>query len=135
MLTQKQKNFCYNIVSGLNGIESYMQAYNSKNKNVANVESTKLLKREDITSYINELNKPIINHSQNVSISQRKKRIQEIEKRIEICKQKEDENSLIRYYDMLNKIDNLYKDNETEQKTDNILDNVDISTLKAITSA
>ena len=92
-------------------------------------ESTKLLKRDDITGYIQELYKPIKNTIANEEINNRKKQIEEIQDRIRICKEKEDEQSLIRYYDMLNKIYSLYKDTEQEQKTDNKVNNLDTSTL------
>lgn len=128
-LTYKQKEFCKCIVQGKTNIDSYMTAYDCNNYNTANVESTKLLKRDDITKYIKELYKPIKNTIQNEEINNRKKQIKEIEDRIKICKEKEDEQSLIRYYDMLNKIYALYKETETEQKTDNKVNNLDTTTL------
>ena len=131
-LTIKQENFCNYIANGKNGIESYMAAYDCQSKHAANIESTKLLKRDDITERIKELRKPILNLYQNKVISERQKQIEEIEKRIEICKQKEDEQSLIRYYDMLNKIYALYKETETEQKPESTVNNLDISVLKRL---
>ena len=133
MLTIKQDNFCNYIANGKNGIDSYMLAYDCTSKHAANVESTKLLKRDDITERITELRKPILNMVQNETISARKKQIKEIEKRIEICKQKDDETSLIRYYDMLNKIYALYKENETEQKQESTVSMLDMDTLKKLT--
>lgn len=132
-LTIKQDNFCAHIANGKNGIESYMLAYDCNSRTAANVESTKLLKRDDITARVNELRKPILNLYQNKAISEREKQIEEIQQRIAICKAKEDEQSLIRYYDMLNKIYSLYRENETETKTDNILDNVNSDMLKRLT--
>ena len=134
-LTVKQDNFCAHIANGKNGIESYMLAYDCNSRTSANVESTKLLKRDDITARINELRKPIINLYQNKAISERQKQIDEIQQRIEICKAKEDEQSLIRYYDMLNKIYSLYRENEPESKTENVLDTIDTSILKRITGS
>lgn len=128
-LTGKQKAFCKCIVEGKTNIDSYMTAYDCNNYNTANVESTKLLKRDDITAYIQELYKPIKNTIANTEINARKKQIQEIEERIELCKQKDDETSLIRYYDMLNKIYGCYKDTETEEKTDQAVSNLDMATL------
>ena len=129
MLTNKQENFCQNIVKGMNGTESYLSAYDCNNKNVANVESTKLLKRDDITQRIQELYKPISNHNQNMVISARQKQIDFINERIEICKAKEDEQSIIRYTDMLNKINALYKETEQETKTENSVNTLDTNTL------
>lgn len=128
-LTIKQENFCNYIANGKNGIESYMAAYDCKSRHAANIESTKLLKRDDITERVKELRRPILNLYQNKGISERENQIKEIQERIKICKEKEDEQSLIRYYDMLNKIYALYKETDTEEKQDNKLDNIDTDTL------
>jgi phage terminase small subunit len=128
-LTGKQREFCKCIVEGKTNIDSYMTAYNCTNYNTANVESTKLLKRDDITAYIQELYKPIKNTIANTEINERKKQIQEIKDRIEICKQKDDETSLIRYYDMLNKIYGCYKETDQETKQENTIDTLDTATL------
>jgi phage terminase small subunit len=128
-LTGKQQKFCECIVKGMTGIDSYMTAYNSNNKNVANVESTKLLKRDDITAYIKELYKPIKNHNENMLINERQQQIDFIKSRIQECIKKDDEQSLIRWNEQLNKIYALYKEAEQEQKTDNKVNNLDTSTL------
>ena len=134
-LTSKQEKFCQNIASGKDNISSYMAAYDCQSKNAANTESNKLLMRDDITERIAEIRKPVINLIQNKQISERQKQIAEIEKRIEICKQKEDETSLIRYYDMLNKIYALYKENEQADKPESTVSNLDLNTLKRLSGA
>lgn len=129
-LTPKQEKFCQCIVSGMSGKDSYINAYNTKgNEKTVNRESQKLLMRDDITERITELRKPLINHAQNNAINERQQQIDFILERIEICKQKEDEQSIIRYTDMLNKIYSCYKDTDQEDKKDNALDNVDMATL------
>lgn len=133
-LTPKQEKFCQYIASGKDGITSYMSAYDCTSKHAANVESTKLMKRDDITERIKEIRKPILNMVQNKVISERQQQIDAIKQRIEICKQKEDEASLIRYYDMLNKIYALYKETETPAEKDNEVNNLDIGALKRLTS-
>ena len=131
-LTPKQEKFCQNIASGKDGIESYMSAYDCNSRAAANVESTKLMKRDDITERITEIRKPILNLVQNKQISERQQQIKEIQERIAICKAKEDETSLIRYYDMLNKIYALYKESEQEQKQESTVNNLDINALKRL---
>ena len=131
-LTIKQDNFCNYIASGKEQRESYMLAYDCNSERAASVESTKLLKRDDITERIKELRKPILNLEQNKIISERENQIAEIKERIEMCKQKEDETSLIRYYDMLNKLYGLYKETETEKTSDHAVNNLDVETLKKL---
>lgn len=135
-LTPKQEKFCQCIVSGMSGKDSYMTAYNTKaSEQVIFNESTKLLKRDDITQRIKELRKPLENHYQNIAINEREKQIKFILERIELCKEKDDEQSIIRYTEMLNKIYALYKDTENEQKTDNSVNNLDTATLIALSGA
>ena len=129
-LTPKQEKFCQCIVSGMDGINSYMAAYDTKaSRQVMYNESNKLLMRDDITERIKELRKPLENHIYNTQQNDRKKQIDFILDRIELCKQKDDEQSIIRYTDMLNKILALYKEQENEQKTDNKVNNLDTGTL------
>ena len=132
-LTPKQEKFCQNIVSGLNGKESYLAAYNANcSEQVAYNEASKLLLRKDIQQRIFDIRKPLEQAAQIKALSARDKQIQEIEERIKLCKEREDEQSLIRYYDMLNKIYALYRETETEQKTDSNVNNLDISVLKRL---
>lgn len=129
-LTPKQEKFCQCIVSGMSGKDSYISAYDTKaSEQTIYTESLKLLKRDDITERIKELRQPIENHRQNIAINERKQQIDFIKERIEICKAKEDEQSIIRYTDMLNKIYSCYKDTETEQKTENTIDTLPTATL------
>lgn len=131
-LTQKQEKFCQNIVSGMTGIDSYMAAYDCNSKGAANVESTKLMKRDDITERIAELNRPILNLFQNKAISERQKQIDYIHSRIAICESNNDEASIIRYTDMLNKLFNLYKETEQTSDKENNIDSLDISALQKL---
>lgn len=128
-LTPKQEKFCQNIASGKEAIESYMAAYDCNSRGAANTESVKLLKRDDITERIAEIRKPIINLIQNKQISERQQQIKAIQERIEICKAKEDETSLIRYYDMLNKIYSLYKETDQNPEKEHSVTTLDTDTL------
>lgn len=61
-LTEKQKEFCREYIRNKgNGTKAYLFAYDSKSEVSAAQESSKLLKRDDITEYIKTLNKPIEN--------------------------------------------------------------------------
>ena len=132
-LTPKQENFCRLIASGKDYVTAYKSSYDwNGSDNGAYNEAMKLANREDIQAKIATLRKPIEIAIQGETITARQKQIDEIQKRIEICKAKEDENSLIRYMDMLNKIYSLYKETETETQNDNKLDNIDSSVLKRL---
>ncbi len=135
MLTPKQEKFCQCIVSGMDGVTSYLTAYNCSSKHTANVESTKLMKRNDITARIKELNIPIQNTIQNNAISERKQQIDFIKSRIQECIKKDDEQSLIRWNEQLNKIYNLYKETEQEEKHETVITKLDANALKRLTSA
>lgn len=130
-LTPKQEKFCQCIVSGMDGKNSYLTAYaNNSNDNTAYKESGKLLAREDIQARIMELRKPLIIHAQTMALTERQKQIEFIRERIEICKQKDDENSLIRWNDQLNKILALYKETDTEQSKENPFETLDNDKLR-----
>lgn len=132
-LTPKQEKFCECIVSGMDGTTAYKTAYDTKaSDKVCNNESRILLFRDDITERISELRKPLINHAQNTAYNERENQIQEIKERIAICKANGDENSLIRYYDMLNKIYGVYKETPTQQKDENALESLNADTLRKI---
>lgn len=132
-LTQKQENFCQNIVSGLSGKDSYLSAYDAKcSDQVAYNEASKLLLREDIQKRIFDIRKPLEKAAQIKALNARDQQIAFIQSRIEHCLAVDDEHSIIRYTDMLNKINALYKETETEQKTDSSVNNLDISVLKRL---
>ena len=65
-LTEKMKRFCREYVTnGGNGTQAYLTAYDSKSETSASIEASKLLRRDDITEYINALNKPTENRIAN----------------------------------------------------------------------
>ena len=132
-LTPKQEYFCRLVASGKDYTTAYLTAYDwNGSNNGAAVEAIKLVNREDIQEKLKALMKPKEIAVQRDSINARKEQIDFIKSRIEHCLQTEDEQSIIRYTDMLNKINALYKETETEQKPDSSVNNLDISTLKRL---
>lgn len=132
-LTPKQEYFCRLVASGKDYTTAYLTAYdwNGSKAGAAN-ESMILANKPEIQEKIKTLVKPLEIAAQKETINARQKQIDAIQERIEICKQKEDEQSLIRYYDMLNKIYALYKETEQETKQESTVNSLDISVLKRL---
>lgn len=125
-LTIKQRNFCHEYVTnGGKGIDAYMTAYDSKSVGSAKQEASKLLKRDDITEYIQALTRPTINKVMN----ERDKKRNIIWDRIQYCMDNNDDAALARYMDILNKMDQEYINitRNEENKTD--ISALDTSTL------
>ena len=134
-LTEKQERFCQCIISGMTNKDSYITAYDSKgsDQNAWN-ESGKLLQREDIQARLAVLRKPLEEAARTKALSAREEQISFIKERISICKEKDDEQSIIRYTDMLNKINGIYKDTEEAKQEQNTVVNLDMDTLKKLTA-
>lgn len=102
-LTIKQQNFCHEYVkNGGNGIEAYLAAYDTNSRKAANVESCKLLQRDDITEYLQALYKP----SKNKAINERQKKRQWLWDVIN--DPTTDKSDQLRAMDILNKMDQEY---------------------------
>ena len=131
--SKKQEKFCQCIVSGMSGKDSYLAAYdtNGSDQFLYN-ESSKLLLREDIQARIKTLRKPLEQAAQIKGLNARQEQIEFIKKRIAICEQKEDEQSLIRWNEQLNKIYALYKEVEQEEKQDQTVNNLDTNILRKL---
>lgn len=132
-LTPKQEKFCQCIVSGMSGKDSYLTAYNANGSDqFLYNEASKLLLREDIQARLKALRKPLEEAAQITGFNARQKQIAFIKERIAICRDKDDEQSIIRYTDMLNKLYALYKESEPEKTTDSNVNNLDVSILRKL---
>lgn len=131
-LTEKQEAFCRNIISGMNGKESYIAAYNSKgsDQNAYN-EASKLLARDDIQERLKVLRKPLEEVAVTKALTEREKKKAIIWDRINACIANNDDSAVARYMDILNKMDAEYininknindnDDNITELDTDKLI--------------
>lgn len=105
MLTEKQKSFCREYFSnGGNGTQAYLFAYDSKSEAAASIESSKLLKRDEIVEYLATLNKPM----ETKAINEREKKRAICWERIEYCTSIGDDSGAARWMDILNKMDSEY---------------------------
>lgn len=128
-LTQKMKNFCHEYMKHFDKIEAYMAAYDTTDRKIANNEACKLLKRDDVTAYLAELNKPLANTIAN----EREKKRRILWKRIERSIEKEDETAIARYMDILNKMDLEYVNiNRNIDETGKELAQLDTDKLKEL---
>ena len=103
-ISQKMKNFCHAYVETGNAARAYLTAYNTKSEVVAYSESKKLLKRDDVTEYIEKITRPTVNKITN----ERERKRSIIWERIELCRKKNDDGAIARYMDILNKMDAEY---------------------------
>lgn len=132
-LTPKQENFCRLVASGKDYTTAYLTAYDWKGGNAgAANEGLILANKPEIQAKIKALIKPLEIAAQKESVNARQKQIAFIEERIAICREKEDEQSIIRYTDMLNKLYSLYKENEPEKEQDRSVDSLDTSILRKL---
>jgi phage terminase small subunit len=105
-LTEKMKNFCREYVgNGGKAGEAYMAAYDSQSPVSANVESTKLLRREDIQGYIADLRKPLEIVAITTALTEREQKRQVL---WDIINNAESNADKCRAMDILNKMDNEY---------------------------
>lgn len=128
-LTEKQRAFCRNIVSGMTNKDAYQAAYNCNSDNAAWIESTKLLNREDIAAEIKALRKPIEIKAQTDALTERERKRAVLWDIIE----NGDNNDKCRAMDILNKMDSEYVNinrNIDEQKTD--ISGIDLDKLKQL---
>lgn len=127
MLTEKQKNFCREyFVNGGNGTKAYLTAYDSQSEAAASIESSKLLKRDEVVEYLATLNKPMEDQAR----TEREKKRAICWERIEYCTSIGDDSGAARWMDILNKMDAEYINinRNIEDKTADIKQ-LDTSTL------
>lgn len=126
-LTEKQKKFCREYISnGGNGTDAYLNSYNTKSKTTAMNESSLLLKRKDINEYLKTLSIPL----ENKAISEREKVKNILWERLQLAIDRDDDTSIIKYTDQINRMNAEYINvnrNITEDNT-NITD-LDTGTL------
>ena len=123
------KDFCKEYINnGYNATQAYLTAYGGNSEKAATVESTKLMRRDDITEFIQTLLKP----SYNRALSEREKKRAVLWEIIE----NGDNNDKCRAMDILNKMDSEYINinRNIEDKQTEII-NLDTTTLKKLSGA
>lgn len=108
-LTEKQKQFCKNVVNGMTYKDSYISAYDTKcSEQVAYNESSKLMLREDIQEEIKRISLPLEKAYQSNIVTEREKKKAILWEEIENARIQQDHAAIARYMDILNKMDSEY---------------------------
>lgn len=129
IFTEKMKKFCRAYAQSGNATQAYMEAYDTQNRNIAAVEGGRLLRRDDVTKYLEELNRPTVNKITN----DREKKRNLIWRRIERCVEQENDAAVARYMDILNKMDAEYVNiNRNIDDTEEKLASLDMTQLKQL---
>ena len=136
MLTQKQQNFCNNIVAGMTGKDAYRAAYTTKGTDgTVNQEVVRLLARPDIQEHIKTLQRPLQIKAQSDAISEREKIKRILWDRLNIAIANNDDAMIVKYTDQINKMNHEYISTNInlDGNTNNMAD-IDIDTLKKLSS-
>ena len=133
-LTEKQKQFCKNIVAGMTYKDSYINAYNTNcSEQVAYNESSKLMMRDDIQAEIKRISRPLEKAYQSSMISEREKKRQWLWDMINNPEVKDSDR--ISAMNILNKMDSEYINiTQTIEDKETNIEQLDTTTLKALTA-
>lgn len=124
------------ICDGYSQREAYIIAYNptTTKENSIDVMASRIANKEYIQERINELRHRKIDSINYCDINDKNKRINFIWERINACLTKNDENNVVKYIDMLNKLAGDYKNiniNENDVKPLSTMSNEDLNKLIA----
>lgn len=136
MLTDKEEVFCMAIADGYTQFDAYKIAYEPKTDNRASIDSaaSRTARKEDVKARISELRTRKADQHNYNDINDKNKRITFIWERINACLAKNDENNVVKYIDMLNKLAGDYKNinvNENDVKPLSTMSNEDLNKLIA----
>lgn len=132
-LTAKESAFCEAIAAGDTVAVAYKKSYDTElTGQMLHNSGKRVLERPHVRERIEEIEKGVLNSTVEDYATVRRKQIEFIESRIEHCKKKEDEQSVIRYTDMLNRIHGVYKTETADPQQDNTLNSVSVDVLQKI---
>ena len=136
MLTVKQMNFCQEYIKCGNATEAYMTAYDSTSRKSAQIESSRMLDRDDIQEYLVKLRKPIEKAVKRKIINEREYKKKLIQERIDQCVERGDDAAIARYLEIWNKMDGEYVNiNKDITDHDSEIKQLDTATLLQLVKA
>lgn len=134
-LTEKQKNFCKNVVSGMTYKDSYISAYDTScSDQVAYNESSKLMLRDDIQKEIKRISEPLEKAYQSTVLTEREKKRDILWTEIQNAREQQDHAAVARYMDILNKMDQEYINVNKSIEEQTIITEINTEALQRLVS-
>ncbi len=136
-LTPRMMDFCDEYLkNGGNATDAYIATYNwSGSRPGAQVESSRLLARDDIQAYIVKLRKPVEKAVKRKIINEREYKKKLIQERIEECIERGDDAAIARYLEIWNKMDGEYLNVSKTDDGDSAINDLDTTTLLQLVKA
>lgn len=135
-LTPKMIRFCEEYLRCDNATDAYIAAYNWKGgKAGAQVESSRLLAREDIQAQMLRLRKPVEKAIKRKIANEREYKKNLIQERINECIERGDDAAIARYLEIWNKMDGEYLNGGKVEDDDNGINDLDTATLLQLVKA
>ena len=109
-LNDKQLIYGQLLMDGLTQHDAYKQAFAVKSDNRASIDSaaSRLRKNEEFCRYMEDLQKSKIEKFKFTNFLNDEKKRELINERIDACRLRNDDTSIARYLDILNKMDGVY---------------------------
>ena len=132
-LTSKEMAFSECVAAGDSLATAYKKSYDTKlTGDLLNSNGRTVYNRPHVQEMIVEIREKNIEKAVNNVQIAREEQTAFIKGRIEICKKNGDEQSIIRYTDMLNRIYGTYKADSSDPQQDNTLNSVSVDVLQKI---
>lgn len=135
-MTDKEKLFCECVGNGYTLTDSYIIAYAPKTSNRDSIRNSasRLAAKPDLRAYMDQLTKLRLERANQVNLLDTSARYNLITDRVLTCIHNGDETNLIKYLDILNKMQGTYV-NITKDVTERPYENLTTEDLKALRDA
>lgn len=132
-MNEKEKLFCECVADGYTYTDSYIIAYSPKTSNRDSIRNSasRLASRQDVKDYVTDLTKLRLERANQVNLLDTSARYNLITDRVLTCIHNGDETNLLKYLDILNKMQGTYV-NITKDVTERPYENLSTEDLKAL---
>lgn len=109
-LTDKEKKFCLGIAEGKSQYQAYLDAYNVKTDKRGSIDNMAhaVIKKPHVSAYLQKLRKKVDDNATLCSSITKEKKINLIWEQIQKCIDNNDNASIARYLEILNKLQGHY---------------------------